>query len=206
LHSVKIPASILVIASVALSATSCGSSGAKNTQIEPVYNTETGRLKLLKYDANNNGTVDTWSYMDGRRVLRIEIDKDEDGRIERWDHYNDDQTIAKVGFSRENDGKEDAWWYAGADGAVIRIEISGHRDGKVSRTEFYTNDSLVRVEEDSDADNRIDKWETYEADRLTSVAFDTTHRGTPDRRLLYTPEGSVRVQVDVDGDGQFTNP
>jgi hypothetical protein len=64
----------------------------------------------------------------------------------------------------------------------------------------------VRVEEDSDADNHIDKWETYEADRLTSVAFDTTRRGTPDRRLLYTPEGSVSVQVDVDGDGQFTNP
>jgi hypothetical protein len=206
LHSVKIPASILVIAAVALSATTCGGSGTKNTQIEPVYNTETGRLQLLKYDANTNGTVDTWSYMDGRRVLRIEIDKDEDGRIERWDHYDDDQKIEKVGFSRENDGKEDAWWYAGADGAVIRIEISEHRNGKVSRTEFYTNDSLVRVEEDSDADNHIDKWETYEADRLTSVAFDTTRRGTPDRRLLYTPEGSVRVQVDADGDGQFTNP
>ena len=27
---------------------------------------------LLKYDSNGNGKVDTWSYMDGARIVRIE--------------------------------------------------------------------------------------------------------------------------------------
>lgn len=172
-------------------------------RIEPVYDQNTGRLQLLKYDSDGNGTPDTFSYMDGARVLRIEIDKDEDGNIERWEYYGADQQIEKVGFSRANDGKEDAWSYPGPNGAIVRIELSAGRDGTVTRTEHYEQEALVRAEEDTDADGKIDKWETYEDGRLTSVAFDTTHRGAPDRRLLYGADGSARLEVDPDGDGQF---
>src|SRR5205807_41982 len=85
-------------------------------KIEPVYNQQTGKLQLLKYDSNGDGKVDTWSYMDGTRVLRIEIDKDEDGKIDRWEYYDADQKLQKTGVSRGNDGKEDAWLYPGPDG------------------------------------------------------------------------------------------
>src|SRR4051812_29866207 len=80
----------------------CGGSAAKK-QIQPVYDKQTGRLQLLKYDSNKNGTIDTVSYMDGSRVLRIEIDADEDGKVERWEYYGADQKIEKIGLSREND-------------------------------------------------------------------------------------------------------
>ena len=39
-------------------------------RIEPTYD-RAGRLQLLKYDANGDGRVDTWSYMDGATVVRI---------------------------------------------------------------------------------------------------------------------------------------
>jgi hypothetical protein len=51
----------------------------------------------------------------------------------------------------------------------------------------------------------MDKWETFEAGRLASVAFDTAHRGSPDRRLIYPAAGDVRIEVDPDGDGRFTS-
>lgn len=188
---------------IALISTNCSPSSTEKKNIEPVYDPNTGRLKELRYDSNGNGKVDTVSYMDGSRVLKIEIDRDEDGKTDRWEYYGADQKLEKVGFSRSNDGKEDAWSYAGPDGAITRIEISTHRDGKISRTEFYENDVPVRSEEDTDGDGKIDKWETFDAGRLTSVAFDTSHRGTPDRRLIYAADGSVRVEVDPDGDGQF---
>jgi hypothetical protein len=175
--------------------------GAK--QIQPVYDKATGKLQLLKYDSDKNGVVDTWSYMDGARVVRIEIDRNEDGKIDRWEYYGPDQKIEKVGFSRSNDGKEDAWSYSGADGAIVRIDVSTRRDGKVSRTEHYKNNVLVTAEEDSDADGQIDKWEIYDGDRLASVAFDTEHRGRPDRRLIYGAGGSARLEVDKNGDGNF---
>jgi len=180
---------------------SCGSREPAN--IEPVYDKLTGKLRLLKYDSNGDGKVDTWSYMDGTRVVRIEIDMDEDGKIDRWEYYDADQKLEKTGTSRANDGKEDAWVYTGPDGAIARIDVSTNRDGNVTRTEHYEKNALVGAEEDSDGDGRPDKWETFDAGRLTSVAYDTTHRGTPDRRLIYGADGSTRFEVDAAGDGQF---
>jgi hypothetical protein len=174
-------------------------------RIQPVYDPKTGKLQLLKYDANGNGKIDTWSYMDGARVVRIEVDADEDGTIDRWEYYGPNQQIEKIGFSRLGDGKEDAWRLPSPGGSADRIEISTRRDGKVSRTEYYDGAHLVRAEEDVDGDGRIDKWESYERDHLAAVAFDTTHRGTPDRRLVYGVNGSARLEVDLAGDGHFTS-
>ena len=163
----------LLCGALIVAATSCRSPQASH--IEPVYDKLTGKLQLLKYDSNGNGKVDTWSYMDGARVVRIEIDNDEDGQIERWEYYNAAQQLEKVGVSL----------------------------GRIMRVEQYENDVLVRAEEDSDEDSKPDKWETYEGGRLTSVAFDTIHRGTPDRRLIYGGDGSARLEVDAAGDGHF---
>ena len=33
--------------------------------------------------------------MDGSRVVRIEIDQNEDGRIDRWEYYDADQKLSK---------------------------------------------------------------------------------------------------------------
>jgi len=165
----------------------------ENRRIEPVYDQKTGKLQLLKYDSNGNGVIDTWSYMDGARAVRIDIDVDEDGKIERWEYYGASQKLERVGFSRAKDGKEDAWSYPGAAGAIERIETSTRRDGKVSRVEHFKSDRLVAAEEDSDQDGKTDKWETYDGERLASVAFDTQHRGTADRRLIYGSNGTARI-------------
>jgi hypothetical protein len=172
-------------------------------RITPEYDKKTGKLQLLKYDSDNDGKIDTRSYMDGARVVRIEIDKNEDGLIDRWEYYGPDQKLEKVGFSRANDGKEDAWSYAGPDGTVARIEVSTQRDGKITRIEHYAQNKLVSAEEDTDGDGKFDKWETYDGDHLASIAFDVTHRGTPDRRLVYGPDGTARMEFDAAGDGHF---
>jgi hypothetical protein len=179
-----------------------GNADAKK-RITPEYDKQTGKLRLLKYDSKGTGKIDTWSYMDGTRVVRIEIDQDGDGKIDRWEYYDANQKLEKVGFSRAKDGKEDAWSYAGPDGSVVRIDVSTRRDGRVTRVEHYDHDKLVSAEEDTDGDGRMDRWETYEGDRLASVAFDTSHRGTPDRRLVYGANSGVIVEVDPTGDGHF---
>jgi hypothetical protein len=178
----------------------CGGADSAARRLEPVYDQATGKLKLLKYDANGDGKIDTWSYMDGAAIVRIEVDSDGDGVVDRWEHYSADHRLEKVGTSRANDGTEDSWSYAGPDGTVARTEISTRRDGKVSRIEHYENELLVSAEEDVDGDGRMDKWETYTDGRLASVAFDTAHRGTPDRRLTYGLDGTARLEVDRRGE------
>ncbi len=43
-------------------------------KLEPTYNKKTGKLELLRYDSDGDGKFDTFSYMDGARIVRIEID------------------------------------------------------------------------------------------------------------------------------------
>src|SRR5258708_5235287 len=120
----------------ALAASSCNrTSGEARKRISPEYDKTTGKLRLLKYDSNGDGIVDTWSYMEGARVVRIEIDKDQDGKIDRWEYYDANQKLEKIGTSRAHDGKEDSWSYLGADGNIVRIDVSTKRDGTVNRVE-----------------------------------------------------------------------
>jgi len=178
--------------------------GSAHKRIEPVYDPGNGRLRQLRYDSDGNGTVDTVSYMDGARVIRIEIDKDEDGKIDRWEYYDAARKLERVGWSRANDGVEDAWSYMGVDGKVTRIAISTRKDGRISRTERYQGEVPTTAEEDTDGDGVIDKWETYEAGRLAFVAFDPTHSGRPTRRLAYSTDGTVTVEVDTRGTSRWS--
>src|SRR5262245_48178257 len=95
---------------------------------KPTYDRQTGRLTQLTYDRNKNGVIDTWTDMDGARPVRSRIDTDEDGKIDRWEYYDEKGALTKVGFSRRNDGKPDAWAYAAPDGKLQRVEISSTGD------------------------------------------------------------------------------
>ena len=159
----------------------------------------TGMLQQLVYDSNGNGKPDTWSYMEGARVLRIEIDQDEDGAVDRREYYDANRALEKVGTSRAGIGKADTWSFPAADGTVARVETSARPDGKITRTEFYERGVLARAEEDGDSDGGVDRWETYTNGRLQSIAFDTRSSGRPTRRLVYGPDGQV-VQTELGDD------
>ena len=117
--------------------------------IQAVYDKETGRLREITYDSDQNGTIDTWTYMDGTAVLRIEIDQDEDGIVDRWEYFDEAQQLERVGFSRANDGVVDAWASEGPDGQIAKLEISTVRDSVVDRWEYYENDLMVRAKRTS---------------------------------------------------------
>ncbi len=194
---------VLLFAAASLTS-SCGREPATDSGLTPVYDQNTGKLQELKYDSNGDGIVDSVCFMDGGRLLRIEIDKDQDGRVERWEYYRGERELEKVGISRANDGKPDAWSYPAEAGQLTRVEVSSARNGTVDRVEHYDGDVLVRAEADTNGDGRMDRWETFADGRLSSLAFDTTFRGSPDRRLTYRPDGEVVAEVDADGDGRFT--
>ena len=173
-----------------LAALASGCSGrAENPSVQRTYDPE-GRLEMLALDSNGDGKTDTWSHMDGARIVRIEIDRDEDGTIDRWEYYDAFRNLEKVGTSSARDGRVDTWTYAARDGSVARVEVSAARNGTVSRTEFYERGALVRAEEDTDQNGIVDKWEAYANGVLADVAFDTDGSGRPTRRVSY---GSPRA-------------
>ena len=142
--------------------------------------------------------------MDGTRPLRARIDRNEDGKLDRWEYYDEKGQLTKVGFSRSDDGKPDAWAFAGPDGKVVRIEISSAKDEKkIDRWEQYEPKgagpegvgALLEASEDTNGDGKPDKWETYDAgdsedrvvrrrSRRTSRSPADVYRRDPDRDRL----------------------
>jgi hypothetical protein len=168
------------------------------------YDKQTGKLTELTYDANKNGTIDTWTEMDGARPVRSRIDRNEDGRLDRWEYYDPQGQLLKVGFSRKDEGKPDAWAYSGPDGKVVRIEISSAADQKkIDRWERYDAAGLTAADEDRDADGRPDTWETYENGALKTAAFDENADGAPDRRLTYAGGALVLIETEPGAAGHY---
>jgi hypothetical protein len=175
----------IVLISASITALSSCSNPPGRPGVEAGYDEGTGQLRQLTVSAEKDGKPNITSYMNGTKFVRIEIDADEDGKIDRWEHYGDDQKLARVGLSRANDGIADAWAIQGPDGTLARMEISTKRDGKPNRAEFYANGALDRAEEDTNIDGRVDKWEQYESGVLVSVSFDTTNSGKPTTTVDY---------------------
>jgi hypothetical protein len=147
--------------------------------VETKYDKGSGKLSQIAINSAHDGKPDIISYMDGSRFIRIEVDQNEDGRIDRWEYYSDDQKLEKVGFSRADDGVVDAWAFKAEDGSIARIEVSTHRDGRANRVESYEKGILKEAREDTNGDGRADKWETYDGGRLVKVGFDGNGQGQP---------------------------
>ena len=176
---------------VAFSLISCrrAAPSAAGPEVKPTYDPKTGRLTRLAADSNGNGVPDTWGYMDGSRVVRVETDEDEDGRIDRWEYHRTTPSAADQGRP---------------DRTLERIERSTRRDGRVSRWEYFVDGVLSRAEEDTTGNGKVDKWETYTAGALSMMALDTRGTGKPDRRLVYRPDGTFdREEADSTVSGHF---
>lgn len=172
---------------------------------QATYDPQTGKLTRLTADLDKDGKIDTYTYMDGTKVLRSEIDADQDGKIEKWEFHGEDGKVLKVALSREKNGKPDTWMYPDADGRLARAEISSEQDEtKIDRWEWYEADVLVRAEEDASGDGEVDKWETYRNGVLVTVSLDEDYDGSPDRRLTYGDAGRLlTIESEPDGRGGY---
>ena len=200
---------LTTLALVAAMTTACNRPASPVESPVAAYHPKTGKLTTLSADANRNGRIETVSYMDGARISRIEVDLDEDGKVDRWDFYVADGRLEKVGLSRLNDGVMDALaFYEGE--TLVRMQVSSNRDGRFDRTEFYRQGVLSHSADDTNGDGRPDKWDEYQASAsgadyaVKSTAFDDSGSGRPERRFVYGAGGSIeRVEIDPDGDGRF---
>ena len=184
---------------------------ARRAVITAVYDPTSGRLVRLAHDSNINGRPDTWTAMNGATPINSTVDRNEDGRADRWEHYDATGRLLKVGFAREDDGTPDSWAYSRTDGTLERIEISSSADeSKIDRREFYAPTRLElppvleRAEEDTNGDGRIDKWEEYDdTGQVRSVAWASPGRTTPDRRVTWRNGVIVLIEADPDSEGNF---
>lgn len=211
-HHRDVAGVLIGMAILGLSAGAC--SAQKDTSaVQPTYDKTTGKLTQLSYDSDHDGRPDTWTDMDGTRPLRTRIDRNGDGKIDRWEEYDATGALVKVGISTKNDGRADAWIVSGGDASIERVEISSTGDEhKIDRWEYYARSNadpdgkgaLIRVEQDTKGDGKPHKWETYRDGALETVAFDEDGDGKPDRRFTYQGSALTLIESHADSSGNFS--
>jgi hypothetical protein len=102
------------------------------------YNDE-GRPLREEADRNFDGQIDTITYFQDGRIIRIENDDDHDGQVDSKTFYDD-------------------------DGHPLRTERDiAHRSTPTNwhpdRWEYYENGHMVRMGTDLDGDGRVDRWD-----------------------------------------------
>ena len=156
--------------------------------VVPSYNAQTGKLERITFDRDKDGKVDAWLFMDGTRPVRAELDDNNDGAVDRWEHYRAGGQAQAGAMPR---------------GELERAEQATRFDGVVSRWETYDGGRLSTVREDTSGDGRPDKWETWADGSLTEVALDTRNSGKPDRKIVYSGDGAAPEMLVDAGDGTF---
>jgi len=179
---------------VLIGALSAGCEG--RDRVRPIYD-PAGAIRRVDYDNDGDGGIDMRSYLEDGRPMRIEIDGNDDGIVDRWEYYTADGQLDRLGTSSESDGVEDTW--VRQRGTQLEVDVSTHRDGVADRHEFHDSGIVVRAEQDTNGDGLIDQWQRFRDGRLTELLLDTSFAtGRPDRRLVYASDGSLQRIEDVD--------
>lgn len=150
------------VLALAIAMTGC-SRGDATTVDRPAaeYDSTTGRLRRLTFDADQNGRNDAVSVMDGARIERIEVDTDENGTADYWEFF-DDGVLTRVEEDTNRDGRVDKWETyrslanpsAGDPPSIVSSVAfdDAHRGAPTRILVFADNGAVERVEIDPDGD------------------------------------------------------
>lgn len=134
---------------------------------------QAARQERRESDSNRNGRNDTFTYWEGFQVVRIEIDRDEDGKIDTWEHYDANSKLVRIGSSSRDDATADTWSYPDQSGLLQRVEFDADRDGKIDKRELYTP-----------------RPESPHQRVVSVVELEIDAAGKPRRRIYYRADGS----------------
>jgi antitoxin component YwqK of YwqJK toxin-antitoxin module len=168
---------------------------------------------------NGKGPIQTTWFDAGEVIVKVQKDKDRDGKPETTWFY-EDGALEKVIKRRGT------WFYK--DGEMIRAELDNDGNGRLDRKEYYQKGRLdhveelspsgrirrlwsfdengkpVRAEEDADKDGRREITSTYHKDGSMDRNVDADGNGKPELRERYSAERRlISRDEDLDGDGVF---
>ena len=67
-------------------------------RVRRIYNATTGRVDVVVFDSDGDLRFDTWSYMDGDRLVRMDTDDDGNGTIDRRQYFRPGEILDQTEF------------------------------------------------------------------------------------------------------------
>ena len=75
-----------------------GERAASDPRVQRTYDSGTGRVTMVAFAADGSVRIDHWAYMDGERLLRLDIDDNHDGRVDRREYYGPGERLERTEY------------------------------------------------------------------------------------------------------------
>ena len=151
-----------------------------------------GKLKQLKYDSNGDQKPDVFAHFSGRDTPdRLEIDSNHDGKLDRWEGYDEKGKLIRFATSSKGGMPERFVELDPATNIATQVEVDADHDGRRERLEIYTAGRLTRSELDTNADGHRDRFQVWGDGRIVSEEIDRDADGKPDIRIVRSKTGAV---------------
>ena len=135
------------------------------------------------------------------------LDLDYDGRIERWEHLNDDGLTERVEIDGNGDGRVNRWIWFDGEGNRTRSRTDADGNGIYEQERlFWPNGQVRRLIRYSPADQEVEiRWIRFRPDGgMIEEAGDLDGDGAIDRHYRYTADGRRYLEGrDTDRDGHL---
>ena len=152
----------------------------KNGKIDTWTDMDGTKPLRSRMDLDEDGTLDRWEYYDDKGgLVKVGFSRKKDGKPDAWAYARADGKVDRVEVSSTSDeGKIDRWEHydparAGAagesSGALVAAEEDTNRDGKADKWETYENGAVKSTAFDEDFDGRPDRRLTYADGRLALI-------------------------------------
>lgn len=151
-----------------------------------------GGLRQINMDSDGDRKPDVFAYFSGRNSPhRLEIDENRDGKLDRWEEYNDAGVMFRYSTSKKGGTPERFVEVDPKTGLATQVETDADHDGRRERLEVFVNGRLTRAEIDTDGDGRRDRVQDWTPGYLVSEEIDRDGDGRADVRILHSKAGAV---------------
>jgi hypothetical protein len=142
-----------------------------------------------------------WSLYNGPEDA-MERDRNDDGRIDERATSSSGR-VDSIETDRNFDGKMDAVATYDRDGYITKFESDDDFDGMRESMTTYRRGEPERYTVDWDGDGAIDYRADFESGVMRTETYLDRTTGRPVKRVSYLGAKADRVDLDVDGDGQW---
>lgn len=151
-----------------------------------------GTLREIRYDSDGDKVADVFAHFSGRAIPdRLEIDGNQDGKIDRWDDYDIEGTLIRYATSAKGGVPDRFIEVDPKTQLTTRIETDADQDGRRERVELFIAGRMTRAEIDTNGDGIRDRVQIWEGSRMTSEELDIDGDRRPDVRIVHSKTGTI---------------
>jgi hypothetical protein len=75
-----------------------GDRNEQDPRLQRVFDQATGKLTMVAFAADGSFRVDHWCYMDGERLVRMDVDGNGDGAVDRREYYGPGERLERTEY------------------------------------------------------------------------------------------------------------